>query len=182
MGRRTWPTWKRSHDNVRNKIIYGLPLITMFVVIRRVIRESPYEWPQTSFTSENYWRITLRVTTNIVINDNPYTILYLNQDIPLIFVIHWAVLAHNWEKFSLMFHFLSTMTSWWIRVNPSTCAAAGNTILRAFINTLRPRQNGRHFADDTFKHTFMNENVRFSIKISLKFVPKGQINNILALV
>ena len=43
------------------------------------------------------------------------------------------------------------------------------------INTLRPRQNGRHFADDTFKRIFMNENVRISIKMSLKFVPKGPI-------
>ena len=50
------------------------------------------------------------------------------------------------------------------------------------INTLRPRQNGRHFADDTFKRIFMNENVRISINISLKFVPKGLINNIPALV
>ena len=23
------------------------------------------------------------------------------------------------------------------------------------VNTLRPRQNGRHFADDTFKHIFL---------------------------
>ena len=45
------------------------------------------------------------------------------------------------------------------------------------INTLRPRQNGRRFADNTFKHIFMNENVRISIKNSLKFVPKGPINN-----
>ena len=44
-------------------------------------------------------------------------------------------------------------------------------------NTLRPRQNGRRFADDTFKCVFFNENVRISIKISLKFVPKGPINN-----
>ena len=44
-------------------------------------------------------------------------------------------------------------------------------------NTLRPRQNGRSFADDTFKRTFLNENVRISIKISLKFVPRGPINN-----
>ena len=27
------------------------------------------------------------------------------------------------------------------------------------INTLRPRQNGRHFADDIFKCIFVNENV-----------------------
>ena len=46
------------------------------------------------------------------------------------------------------------------------------------INTLRPRQNGRHFADDIFKWVFLNENVWFPIKISLKFVPKGPINNI----
>ena len=44
-------------------------------------------------------------------------------------------------------------------------------------NTLRPRQNGRHFADDMFKCVFLNENVRFPIEISLKFVPKGSINN-----
>ena len=50
------------------------------------------------------------------------------------------------------------------------------------VNTLRPRQNGRHFTDDTFKRIFLNENVRISINISLKFVPKGLINNISALV
>ena len=50
------------------------------------------------------------------------------------------------------------------------------------VNTLRPRQNGRHFADDIFKCIFLNENVWISNKISLKFVPKGPINNIPALV
>ena len=51
-----------------------------------------------------------------------------------------------------------------------------------YINTLRPRQNGRRFADDIFKCIFLNENVWISNKISLKFVPKGLINNIPALV
>ena len=50
------------------------------------------------------------------------------------------------------------------------------------INSLRPRQNGRHFADDNFKGIFVNENIRISIKISLKLVPKGPINNNPALV
>ena len=50
------------------------------------------------------------------------------------------------------------------------------------VNTLRSRQNGRHFADDTFKLIFVNENVRILIKISLKFVPYGPINNIPELV
>ena len=49
-------------------------------------------------------------------------------------------------------------------------------------NTLRPRRNGRLFADDIFKCIFLNENIRISIKISLKFVPKGLISKIPALV
>ena len=49
------------------------------------------------------------------------------------------------------------------------------------LNTLRPRQNGRHFADDTFNRIFLKENVRISINISLKFVPKSPIDNIPAL-
>ena len=50
------------------------------------------------------------------------------------------------------------------------------------INSLRPRQNGRHFLDDTFRRIFLNENITILIKISLKFVPKGPINNCLSLV
>ena len=50
------------------------------------------------------------------------------------------------------------------------------------INPLRPRQNGRHFADDIFKCIFLNENVWIPIKISMKFVSKGPINSIPALV
>ena len=53
---------------------------------------------------------------------------------------------------------------------------------KSCFNTLRSRQNGRHFADDTFKRIFLNENVRILLKISLKFVPKVRINNIPALV
>ena len=50
------------------------------------------------------------------------------------------------------------------------------------INTLRPRQDGCHFADDISKCIFLNENTSISIDISLKFVPRGRINNIPALV
>ena len=55
-------------------------------------------------------------------------------------------------------------------------------ILHCDHNTLRPRHNGSHFADDTFKRIFLNENLKISIKISLKFIPKGPINNFPALV
>ena len=50
-----------------------------------------------------------------------------------------------------------------------------------FFNTLRRRQNGP-FCRRPFKLIFLNGNVWITIKISLKFVPKGPINNILSLV
>ena len=49
-------------------------------------------------------------------------------------------------------------------------------------NTLRPRQNGLHSADDIFKRIFVNQNIWILIKMSLKFVPTAAINNIRALV
>ena len=50
------------------------------------------------------------------------------------------------------------------------------------INTLGPRQNGRYFPDDIFKSIFLNDNVWISIKISWKFIPKGPIYKIPAMV
>ena len=58
----------------------------------------------------------------------------------------------------------------------------GRYYCQAVFDTLRPRQNGRHFADDFLKCMFLNENVWIPIEISLKFVPKGPIDNIPALV
>ena len=55
-------------------------------------------------------------------------------------------------------------------------------LVQELINTLRLRQNGRHFPDDIFKLHFLDDNVQISIKISLKFVPNGPINDIPALV
>ena len=49
------------------------------------------------------------------------------------------------------------------------------------VNSMRPRQNGGHFADDTLKRFFLNGNDTILIKISVKFVPKGPFNNIPAL-
>ena len=49
------------------------------------------------------------------------------------------------------------------------------------LNTLRLRQNGRHFPDDIFKWIFLYENLWISIKNSLKFV-SSSINNIPVLV
>ena len=49
-------------------------------------------------------------------------------------------------------------------------------------NTLRQRQNVRHSPDDIFKCIFLSENVWLLLRISLKLVPRGLINNIPALV
>ena len=46
------------------------------------------------------------------------------------------------------------------------------------LNTLRPRQNGRHFTDNIFKCILLNETVWISIITSLKFAPKSQVDNI----
>ena len=50
------------------------------------------------------------------------------------------------------------------------------------LNTLRPRQDGRHFTDDIFVCIFFNENCCVLIKFSLKYLRKGPINNNPALV
>ena len=50
-------------------------------------------------------------------------------------------------------------------------------MLNHVINTLKPSQNGCHFINDIFKCIFINENIWISIKITLKFVFKGLINN-----
>ena len=78
---------------------------------------------------------------------------------------------------------LMSMTNWPSKNDISTSHCHCYTINSAFpINTLRPRQNGRLFTDDTFKRIFLNENIRISTKNSLKFVSKDLINNIPALV
>ena len=56
----------------------------------------------------------------------------------------------------------------------------GHTIHK--FTTSRTQQNGRYFSDDIFKWIFLNGNISISIKISLKFVPRGPMNNIQALV
>ena len=50
------------------------------------------------------------------------------------------------------------------------------------LDTFRPIHNDRHFPYDIFKCIFVNENVCIFINMSMKFVPKGPINNIPALV
>ena len=46
-----------------------------------------------------------------------------------------------------------------------------------FVATWLGSKYGRQFADDSFKHIFVNENFCISTWISLRFVPKGPIYN-----
>ena len=92
----------------------------------------------------------------------------------------------HWYCFSLehIFGTLSTVTYQWLccRVIMELAALSMSWGIATAFNILRPRQNGHRFAKCIFKRIFLNENVRISIKISLKFVPKGPINNNPALV
>ena len=67
-----------------------------------------------------------------------------------------------------------------------TTARLDSDILRCrpmqIFETLRPRQHRRHFDNDICKWFILNENVGILIKIPIKIVPNGPINNISALV
>ena len=82
--------------------------------------------------------------------------------------------------FYCAFILVQTLINGWL-THPSNKLVCVD-LMYQWINTLRPRQNGRHFADDLFKCSFLNENVWISIKIPLKFNRKGPINNIPSLV
>ena len=75
-------------------------------------------------------------------------------------------------------HYLTTRKT----TKHGPCAYFLGPLYQVSFNTLRPRQNGQHFPDVIFKCIFLNENVWILIKISLKFLLKGPINNIPALV
>ena len=83
-------------------------------------------------------------------------------------------------------HFAIATTSPKVQWNISTSTTVHliRTHIMKFLSVYSspPGQNGRHFADDIYLRIFLNENVRLSIQLSLKFLPKGPINNKSALV
>ena len=92
--------------------------------------------------------------------------------------VRWQILIHFWV---------------WVWITNATTAKAiawivgcavywWATCLWMLIYTLRPRQNGRHFAVDHFKCIFWSVNTWISIITSLKFLLKGPTENNPALV
>ena len=74
---------------------------------------------------------------------------------------------------------LNSLLAWPQAIRWENC---GFRLKNYIINSSMLRRNIRHFADDIFKFIFVKENVWIPIKILLKFVPMGPINNIPALV
>ena len=94
------------------------------------------------------------------------------------FTDYWSNLPCDWPSTAWAYSMSSVCSHL-----PSLRETSWTTSKSSYgINTLRPRQNGRLFPDDIFKWIFLNENVWISINISLKFVPRGSINNIPTLV
>ena len=100
-----------------------------------------------------------------VIHQTRYTTQYRHSE-------NWCISGHHWTYTSC---FEETKLYISISVYSST------RVLLIF-NPLRPRRNRRHFTDDIFKCILLNETVLILIKISLKLISKGPINNIPALV
>ena len=72
----------------------------------------------------------------------------------------------------------STVDQWIPLTKSQWCGKCFHVMTSSWLsNTLKPGQNGWHFADDIFDCNFCNENCFILIKIPLKYVPKGLIYN-----
>ena len=80
-------------------------------------------------------------------------------------------------KYMYVHHFVTL----WVASMTMQCVLDYTSVTGHPFNTLRPRQNSRHFPD-IFKCILLNGSVWISNTISLKFVPKSPINDIPALV
>ena len=106
-------------------------------------------------------------------------------------VLHWHWKHHIHFAIGYRSHWdvSGRCPEWWVLSWGGNPVRAPST-LRTFsakeplegFNTLRQRQIGCLFPDNIFKCIFLNENCFILMKISLKFVAQGPINNIPALV
>ena len=86
------------------------------------------------------------------------------------------------QLFCMLSYLYSTHTTIILNIALLKHSSLVSVVIVENINTLRPRQNGRHSTGDIFKCISLNESIWIPIKISLKFVLKSPINNIAALV
>ena len=74
---------------------------------------------------------------------------------------YWDVLLKSWNTKTFKYYNLCSII----------------IVTGQVVNILRLRENGHYFADNIFKWIFLNENVWISIKISLKYVLNGPIED-----
>ena len=94
--------------------------------------------------------------------------------------------ARTWEVIDRSQHYVmstwQSITMFYLYKRITSNEMRNMSIYLQYLNTLRPKQNGRRFPDDILKRIFLNENCLILMKISLKSIAKGPINHILALV
>ena len=86
--------------------------------------------------------------------------------------------SETWDYITYIFFSFLIRRQWctgWTRPRFYICILC--KVCHISFNTLRHRENGRHYPEDIFKWIFVTENAWILIKISLKFVPSGPINN-----
>ena len=129
------------------------------------------------FRSRFHWSLFLRVQLTTRLNINKQLIIQsaVNHYIDACILYFILRRSSSYTVWALWRHGISNLDQyyfrWWLIAWQ-----------RHTINTLRPRQNGHHFPENIFNCLFLEENVWILIKISLKFVPKGPISKMSALV
>ena len=124
--------------------------------------------------------------------------IILDQCHTKILHLQWPTQANRikfWNKISRCFRVkiiigrssmmqLINLTFWWkqFEVYDEYFGERWPCYYSTTFNILSPWQNGRHFPDDIIRCISKNEKFCILIDISLKFFPKGRINNIPALV
>ena len=130
-------------------------------------------WPKFDENFSNKRLISLPKYWNSVTLGSPEDLFHKSHDAP----VPYPTMHHFVTEMCICVHI--SVTKWYI------VGYLSNTLWNLHygsINSLRLRRNGCYNADDIFKCIFLKETVWNPTKISLKFVPKGPINNIPALV
>ena len=132
-------------------------------------------WPGVSYrkSTENSWQLSLenrilsryltQLVCHLLIQNNDFCHIFLFSNTRGVGIL-WS------DPIDMLTVTFAHSLAYWYSIEHSALAV------------LRPKRTGRHFPDDISRCIFFNENVWILIKISLKFVPKGIINNIPALV
>ena len=103
--------------------------------------------------------------------------------IRFLLIFHVACIPQLWiicKKYNpicMRLRLCSNKQSLFRRKRMSVSSCMFHRIQMSTFNSSSPGQNGCHFADDIFRCIFVNDKLCIVIKISLKFVLKGSVDN-----